>query len=474
MATVKISDLNELASDADVTSGDLLHIINVEQFNSTYPKGTNRKIKASTLANGLSRLSTVIPQVIQDALADKISLANFNSAGLKIAAPVVAASPGINFTLSNITPSSDMDGVTLASGNRVLLKNQSLPAQNGIYVVQTTGSPIRATDFNEVLEINDGYVLVDGGTTLKGSSWVVTSDVAVLGTDPINFTQFSSAISGLSKSAVGLGNVDNTSDANKPISTATQTALNLKANITSPTFSGTVSGITKGMVGLSNVDDTSDANKPVSTATQTALNLKANLASPAFSGNVALPSTTTVGGTTISAIPAGAVMAFAMNSAPTGWLVCNGQAVDRSGTSGYPALFDAIGTTYGAGNTSTTFNLPDLQGHFVRGFGTAAGSGTFGAKQTQMFQNHTHVASTDSQGAHTHTFTSYDNTIFGTTGTRIAETIANSGATTHTTSSAGAHTHSVTVSGASAVSGTISTGTETRPANIAMLYCIKF
>lgn len=81
----------------------------------------------------------------------------------------------------------------------------------------------------------------------------------------------------LDKTDVGLDNVDNTSDANKPVSTAQQTALNLKANVASPTFTGTVSGITKTMVGLGNVDNTSDVNKPVSTAQQTALDLKTNL-----------------------------------------------------------------------------------------------------------------------------------------------------------------------------------------------------
>jgi hypothetical protein len=109
---------------------------------------------------------------------------------------------------------------------------------------------------------------------------------------------------------LGLGNVDNTADAAKPISTATQAALNLKANVVdvntalalkaplaSPTFTGTVSGISKSMVGLDAVDNTSDAAKPISTATQAALDLKANatdvnaaldlkapLASPTFSG----------------------------------------------------------------------------------------------------------------------------------------------------------------------------------------------
>ena len=76
---------------------------------------------------------------------------------------------------------------------------------------------------------------------------------------------------------LGLGNVDNTSDANKPISTATQAVLDLKAPLASPTFTGTVSGIDKTMVGLGNVDNTSDANKPISIATQAALDLKENL-----------------------------------------------------------------------------------------------------------------------------------------------------------------------------------------------------
>jgi hypothetical protein len=107
---------------------------------------------------------------------------------------------------------------------------------------------------------------------------------------------------GLVKSDVGLGNVDNTTDANKPVSTATQTALDLKAPLANPTFTGTVSGVTKSHVGLGNVDNTSDANKPISTATQTALDAKlasataastyAPLASPTFTGTVTLPANT--------------------------------------------------------------------------------------------------------------------------------------------------------------------------------------
>jgi predicted heme/steroid binding protein len=91
---------------------------------------------------------------------------------------------------------------------------------------------------------------------------------------PLASPTFTGTVSGITKSMVGLSNVDNTSDVNKPISSATQTALDTKAPLASPTFTGTVSGITKSMVGLGNVDNTTDLNKPISTATQTALNGK--------------------------------------------------------------------------------------------------------------------------------------------------------------------------------------------------------
>lgn len=81
------------------------------------------------------------------------------------------------------------------------------------------------------------------------------SDTALDLKAPINSPTFTGSVSGISKSMVGLGNVDNTSDANKPVSSAQQTALNLKANLASPTFTGTVSGITKSMIGLGSVDN---------------------------------------------------------------------------------------------------------------------------------------------------------------------------------------------------------------------------
>lgn len=115
-----------------------------------------------------------------------------------------------------------------------------------------------------------------------------TADITALDTEkaPIDSPTFTGNVGGITKSMVGLSNVDNTTDANKPISTATQTALNAKAPLANPTFTGTVNGITKTMVGLGAVDNTSDTDKPISNATQTALNAKAPLANPTFTGTV--------------------------------------------------------------------------------------------------------------------------------------------------------------------------------------------
>jgi putative tail fiber protein len=89
-------------------------------------------------------------------------------------------------------------------------------------------------------------------------------------------------------------------------------------------------------------------------------------------------------------IPSGAVLYFAGQTAPSGWLKANGAAVSRST---YAALFAAIGTTYGTGDGRSTFNLPDLRGEFVRGWDDGRGvdnGRAFGSAQADEFKAHTH------------------------------------------------------------------------------------
>ena len=178
----------------------------------------------------------------------------------------------------------------------------------------------------------------------------------------------------------------------------------------------------------------------------------------------------------VTLVPTGAIMPFAMNSAPSGWLAANGAAVSRTT---YSTLFAALGTTYGTGDGSSTFNLPDLRGYFVRGAGTntdGTAAGTFGAKQADGFESHTHTGSAASAGSHTHTFTTpngqaaelvyYKGSDGKVDGSREATGYDRNTAPLNTyIQSAGSHTHTVTIN----ATGT----TETRPANIALLYCIK-
>jgi len=69
--------------------------------------------------------------------------------------------------------------------------------------------------------------------------------------------------------------------------------------------------------------------------------------------------------------PIGSVSAFAGSNAPAGWTICDGRALSRTD---YADLFALIGTTFGAGNGTTTFNIPDLRGEFIRGWDAGRGA----------------------------------------------------------------------------------------------------
>lgn len=167
-------------------------------------------------------------------------------------------------------------------------------------------------------------------------------------------------------------------------------------------------------------------------------------------------------------LPPGAILPFAMNSAPSGWLVANGAAVSRTT---YAALFAAIGTTYGAG-TGTDFVLPDLRGYFVRGAGTntdGTAAGTFGATQGNTVGPHTHSGTTGTDYPdHSHAY--YDKFNQGGYSAGSSGSTQYSKSENRNTGGASArHQHNFTTS-----SQAPDSTTETRPANIAMLYCIKF
>jgi hypothetical protein len=120
-----------------------------------------------------------------------------------------------------------------------------------------------------------------------------------------------------------------------------------KANIASPTFTGTVGGITKTMIGLGNIDNISDLNKPISTATQSGLDLKANLASPTFIGTPLTP--TAVEGTNTSQIATTAFVTSAVNTATAGAFVDLTTVQIIAGAKTFSSDAKINGITVGAG-----------------------------------------------------------------------------------------------------------------------------
>lgn len=107
-------------------------------------------------------------------------------------------------------------------------------------------------------------------------------------------------------------------------------------------------------------------------------------------------------GTTGAAIPEGVVVPFAGSTAPTGFLLCNGAAISRTT---YASLFALIGTTYGVGDGSTTFNVPDLGGRVVAGVGsrlTSGASGVDGATLGASGGAETHVLTEAQMPSHAH------------------------------------------------------------------------
>ncbi len=214
-----------------------------------------------------------------------------------------------------------------------------------------------------------------------------------------------------------------------------------------------LSGATSGYVGLA----------PAAAAGSTTYTL------PAADGTSGQVLTTNGGGTlswaeaTGNGAPTASIITMMTSTCPSGYLEANGSAVSRAT---YSALFASISTNYGSGNGSTTFNLPDLRGYFLRGWDHTAsndpdranrtnrGDGTvgdnIGTKQLDALQGHKHSTPTGTYGGNpwgsAYDFVAEYNRDASTTGTPISD----------------------------GANGTPRTSSETRPKNIYVLYCIRY
>ena len=174
----------------------------------------------------------------------------------------------------------------------------------------------------------------------------------------------------------------------------------------------------------------------------------------------------------VAGVPTGAVFCVAVATIPTGYLECNGAAVSRTT---YAALFSFIGTQYGTGNGSTTFNLPDLRGEFIRGFdngrGIDSGRG-IGSSQGSQNVAHDHDAdasatSNVSDPGHRHNARGYGSDDDG------GGQFAGSGNTAVSNSAILDAFTGISVSTNVSIDVDNDGGNESRPRNIAMMYIIK-
>jgi microcystin-dependent protein len=201
----------------------------------------------------------------------------------------------------------------------------------------------------------------------------------------------------------------------------------------------------------------------------------------AITGNVTISGSVTAGsGIGAGTVPAGSISAYGGNSAPTGWLLCDGSAISRTT---YDTLFGIIGTNYGSGDGSTTFNVPDLRGRVLAGQDDMGGTSanrltgltngvngdTMGASgglesftlATTNIPSHTHSfsATTSSNGSHDHGISNAGGT----------DSMANGGnsmadASSGSTDTDGSHTH--TISGTTGSSGSTTAMGHIQPTTI--------
>lgn len=211
-----------------------------------------------------------------------------------------------------------------------------------------------------------------------------------------------------------------------------------------------------------------------------------------LSGNIQFNSTIPGG------IPTGVIVPYAANSAPSGWVICDGSLYGRTALDPSPQvnLFGVIGTTYGF-TTISNFAVPDLRGMFVRGFDNGRGLDplrVFGTDQTFAVESHNHSGTTGVQsvghthpfsgttvsaGSHTHTQNIQVGNAGGGGALAVSNLINNEiNSTRIAIQAAGAHTHTFSgTTGAVSADHTHSIPsygqTETRPRNVAMNYIIK-
>lgn len=175
-------------------------------------------------------------------------------------------------------------------------------------------------------------------------------------------------------------------------------------------------------------------------------------------------------------IPSGVVFPFAGSVAPSGYLLCDGTAISRAE---YPQLFLTIGTSHGIGDGSTTFNLPDYRGRFLRGVDGLAGVDPDKASRTAMSAggntgNAVGSVQSDAMQGHNHAlFRNTTETTFNDTTLRLTADESVGYASQANVYGSWNFTGGSTADPTLAKSSTVGSSTESRPKNVNVNYIIK-
>jgi len=203
-------------SSALWSRGDHVHPSDTSRYPTTNPAGY--QTAAQVLAVRLDQFAAPavdvtfnnhkITNVLDPVNPQDVATRNYVdtvSQGLVGKNPCIAATAGVNITLSG---AQTIDGIAVVAGNRVLVKDQSTPATNGIYVV-AAGAWTRATDMDVWQEVPAAFTFIEQGTVNADTGWLCTADPGgSIGTTPITWVQFSSA--GQITAGNGLQKVGNT------------------------------------------------------------------------------------------------------------------------------------------------------------------------------------------------------------------------------------------------------------------------
>lgn len=239
---------------------------------------SNKTLGGNLAAGGFKVTGLGTPTADADAATK--SYVDSATAGLNVHENVKAATVS-NVNLNNGLENNDIiDGVTLTTGDRVLVKDQNTTSQNGVYIVQASGAAVRATDYDAAGEVDAGdFIFVQSGTVNGKTGWVQTNTITTVGTDPIAFTQFSGAGTYTAGNGLTLTGTQFT------INTGVTVDLNTAQTITNKSISLGSNTLTTTLVQLNTA--VTDADLASLAGSETLTNKTINLSSNTLTGTTA-------------------------------------------------------------------------------------------------------------------------------------------------------------------------------------------